>query len=162
TSISPEKAPDHPGYDVIADVMPAAHQRGIKVICWFEDVFRNDVPGFDKAVEIDLNGKPNSTDCHRNPNTRNFSLGLVEDYLRSYDIEGLRWGSDQKGPLDSALGAKHGQFIPSNTAACFCRYCRDAARRDGINPDRAREGFHELHRLVQAISGGHRPIDGAF
>src|SRR5437870_11065745 len=58
TSIAPEKAPDHPGYDVIADVLPAAHRRGMKVICWFEDVFRRDVPGFDQAAEIDLHDKP--------------------------------------------------------------------------------------------------------
>src|SRR5437762_2031928 len=38
TSIAPEKAPDHGDYDVIADVLPAAHKRGMKVICWFEDV----------------------------------------------------------------------------------------------------------------------------
>jgi hypothetical protein len=29
TSIKPEKAPDHPGYDVLADVLPAAHRRGM-------------------------------------------------------------------------------------------------------------------------------------
>src|SRR5437764_15258903 len=40
TSIKPEKAPEHPGYDVIADVLPRAHRRDMKVICWFEDVFR--------------------------------------------------------------------------------------------------------------------------
>src|SRR6266540_4528969 len=34
-----EKAPDHPGYDVLADVIPVAHRRGVKVIAWFEDVF---------------------------------------------------------------------------------------------------------------------------
>src|SRR5437762_2367556 len=34
TAIVPEKAPDHPGYDVLADVVPAAHKRNIKVICW--------------------------------------------------------------------------------------------------------------------------------
>src|SRR5205085_6335844 len=38
TSIAPEKAPDHPGYDAVADVLPAAHKRKMKVICWFEDV----------------------------------------------------------------------------------------------------------------------------
>src|SRR5436853_7812179 len=70
TSIVPEKAPDHPGYDVIADVLPAARRRGMKVICWFEDVFRRDVPGFDKAVEIDVHGKPAATACPRNPNVR--------------------------------------------------------------------------------------------
>src|SRR6266487_4617624 len=54
TSIVPEKAPEHPGYDVIADVLPAARRRGMRLYCWFEDVFRRDVPGFDRAAEIDL------------------------------------------------------------------------------------------------------------
>src|SRR6266545_2016807 len=81
TTIAPEKAPDHPGYDVIADVLPAARRRHMKVIGWFEDVFRADVPGFDQAGEIDLHGKPTGLACHRNPNTRTFWLGLAEDYL---------------------------------------------------------------------------------
>ena len=108
TTIAPEKAPDHPGYDVIADLLPAARRRNLKLICWFEDVFRRDVPGFDKAVEIDLHGKPAATACLRNPNVRNFWLGLVEDYLRSYEVDGLMWGSERQGPLDNALTASHG------------------------------------------------------
>ena len=89
TSIVPEKAPDHPGYDVIADVLPAARRRGMRLYCWFEDVFRRDVPGFDRAAEIDLHGASTGLACHRNPTTRNFWLGLAEDYLRSYDVDGL-------------------------------------------------------------------------
>src|ERR1051325_6797311 len=108
TSIVPEKAPDHPGYDVIADVLPAARRRGMRLYCWFEDVFRRDVPGFDRAAEIDLHGKPTGLACHRNPNTRNFWLGLAEDFLRSYDVDGLMWGSERQGPLDNALAASHG------------------------------------------------------
>src|SRR5207245_11679325 len=54
TSIAPEKAPDHPNYDVIADVLPAARRRNMKVICWFEDVFRSDVRGLGDAVAIDV------------------------------------------------------------------------------------------------------------
>ena len=99
TSIAPEKAPDHPGYDVIADVLPAAHKRGMKVICWFEDVIAEDVPGFDKAREVVLGGPPSTFACSRNPNTRQFWLGMVEDYLRSYDVDGLMWGSERQGPL---------------------------------------------------------------
>src|SRR5256712_13254272 len=94
TTIAPEKAPDHPGYDVIADVLPAAHRRNMKGIWWFEDVFRRDVPGFDKAVEIDVRGKPAATACPRNRHVLNFWLGLVEGYLRSYDVAGLMWGSE--------------------------------------------------------------------
>jgi hypothetical protein len=162
TTIAPEKALDHPGYDVIADVLPAARRRGIKVICWFEDVFRNDVPGFAKATEIDLNGKPTASACHRNPNTRNFWLGLVEDYLRSYDVDGLMWGTERQGPLDNALGAKHGVAAAGDRAACFCQYCLDAARKQGINADRARDGYVQLHTLVAAIRAGQKPSDGAF
>src|SRR5262245_25658678 len=53
TSVTPQKAPDYPNYDVIADVVPAAHSRKMKVIGWFEDVFRADVPGIDKTYEVD-------------------------------------------------------------------------------------------------------------
>ena len=58
TTVSAQKAPDYPNYDVIADVLPAAHTRKMKVIGWFEDVFRNDVPGLDKAYEVDIHGRP--------------------------------------------------------------------------------------------------------
>src|SRR5262245_9375676 len=110
TSLTPERAPDHPNYDVLADVLPRAHQRGMKVIAWFEDVFAADVPGFDRAREVVLAGPAATTACTRNPNTRNFWLGLVEDYLRSYDVDGLMWGSERQGPLGSLLGTNHGGF----------------------------------------------------
>jgi hypothetical protein len=161
TTIAPEKAPDHPNYDVIADVLPAARRRNLKLICWFEDVFRRDVPGFDKAVEIDLHGKPAATACLRNPNVRNFWLGLVEDYLRSYDVDGLMWGSERQGPLDNALTASHGSGN-DRTIACFCQYCAEAGRKKGINVDRTRAGFFELERWTTAMRAGQKPTDGAF
>ena len=161
TTIAPEKAPDHPGYDVIADVLPAARRRNLKVICWFEDVFRRDVPGFDKAVEIDVHGKPAATACPRNPNVRNFWLGLVEDYLRSYDVDGLMWGSERQGPLDNSLTASHGGGT-ERTIACFCQFCLEAARKEGINVERARAGFLELERWTTAMRSGQKPTDGAF
>src|SRR5439155_6664 len=150
TSIAPERAPDHPDYDVVADVLPAAHRRGMKVICWFEDVFRPDVPGFDEAAEIDLHGKPTGLTCHRNPNARSFWLGLAEDYLRSYDVDGLMWGSERQGPLDNALGASHGSSSAGGVIACFCPHCLAAAQQGGINIERAREGYLALERWAAA------------
>jgi hypothetical protein len=162
TTIAPEKAPDHPNYDVIADVLPAARRRNMKVICWFEDVFRNDVRGLDQAVEIDLHGKPTTRTCPRNPNTRNFWLGMVEDYLRSYDVDGLMWGSERQGPLNNAIGASHGGGGNPATVGCFCTHCTEAARKMGIDVDRARKGYSALETWVTSMRAGTRPADGAF
>jgi hypothetical protein len=167
TSIAPEKAPDHGTYDVLAEVLPAAHRHGMKVICWFEDVIGPNVAGFDKAREVTLTGRPSTFACSRNPNTRNFWLGMVEDYLRSYDVDGLMWGSERQGPLGNALVANHGGQGAGGGIACFCQYCVDAARKDGINVDRAREGYLELARWATAVRGtntqpGQAPVDGAF
>lgn len=163
TSIAPEKAPDHPGYDVLADVIPAAHRRRMKVIAWFEDVWRRDVPGLERALEVDVHGKPGSRLCFRNPNTRGFWLALVEDYLRFYgELDGLMWGSERQGPLNNTLGASHGGGAQPASAACFCPHCLEAARREGVDADRARQGFLALERWIGAMAEGRRPADGAF
>src|SRR5207247_2488877 len=123
---------------------------------------RRDVPGFDQAAEIDLHDKPTGLTCHRNPNARNFWLGLAEDYLRSYDVDGLRWGSERQGPLDNALGASHGSSSAGGVIACFCPQCLAAARQEGINIERARDGYLALERWAAALRAGQRPADGAF
>ena len=161
TSIRPEKAPDHPGYDVLADVVPAAHRRNIKVICWFEDVIAGDVPGFDKAKEVTLTGRASTFACSRNPNTRAFWLGLVEDYLRSYDVDGLMWGSERQGPLGNALVANHAGPGAGGGIACFCQYCVEAAKNEGINVERAKAAYLQLASWATAIRAGQMPVDGA-
>ena len=162
TSITPERAPDHPGYDVLSDVLPRAHQRDMKVIAWFEDVIAGDVPGFEQAREVVLTGSRSTFACSRNPNTRNFWLGLVGDYLRSYDVDGLMWGSERQGPLGSVLGTNHGGPGAGGRVACFCQYCTEAAKQQGINVDRARQGYTELTKWSAAVAGGQKPADGAF
>jgi hypothetical protein len=162
TAIAPEKAPDHPGYDVIADVLPAARARNMKVIARFEDVIAADVPGFDKAREVVVSGPPSSFACSRNPHTRHFWLGLVEDYLRSYDVDGLMWGSERQGPLGNALVANHGGAGAGGRIACFCQYCQEAARKEGISVERAKDGYTQLAAWATAIRGGAKPADGAF
>jgi uncharacterized lipoprotein YddW (UPF0748 family) len=70
-------------------VLPAAKKRGLKVICWMEDVFRPDPANIEKVQERDLYGRNAETLCVNNPDYRNFFAGLVEDYARSYDIDGI-------------------------------------------------------------------------
>jgi hypothetical protein len=163
TVIQPAHAPDHGDLDILAEVLPAAKKRGLKVICWMEDVFRRDLPNIEKVQERDLYGRNAETLCVNNPNYRNFFTGLVEDFARSYDIDGLMWGSERQGALSDSLGATHDTPpIDPGEVTCFCEFCQRKAKEAGINVERAKQGFLELEKFVRASRSGKRPVDGYF
>ena len=156
-------APDHGTLDILTEVLPAAKKRGMKVICWMEDVFRTDLPGIEKVQERDLYGRNMETLCVNNPNYRNFFTGLVEDFARSYEIDGIMWGSERQGALSDSLGATHDTppIDPSNVT-CFCEFCQRKAKERGIDPERAKQGFLELEKFVRSARSGKRPVDGYY
>jgi len=161
TVLKETRAPDHGNLDILAEVLPATRNRGMKVICWLEDVFRADLPNIEKLQERDLHGRHAETLCVNNPEYRNFLTGLVEDYTRSYDIDGLMWGSERQGALCDSLGATHDTPpVDPGEVTCFCEFCRAKAKQRGINFERAREGFLELEKFVRASRTGKRPVDG--
>ena len=124
TVIKPAHAPDHGDLDILAEVLPAAKKRGMKVICWMEDVFRPDLPNIESVQERDLYGRNMETLCVNNPNYRNFFTGLVEDFARSYEIDGIMWGSERQGALSDSLGATHDTPpIDPGNVTCFCEFC---------------------------------------
>jgi hypothetical protein len=157
------RAPDHGKLDILEEVLPAAKKRGMKVICWLEDVFRSDLPNIEKVQERDLYGRNAETLCVNNPDYQNFLTGLVEDYARSYDIDGIMWGSERQGALSDSLGATHDSPpIDPGRVTCFCEFCQSRARQSGINVERARKGFLELEKFVRSARGGKRPTDGYY
>ena len=163
TVLKDTRAPDHGNLDILEMVLPAAKKRGMKTICWLEDVFRPDIPNIDKLQEIDLHGNRAHTLCFNNPNYRNFLTGLVEDYAHSYEIDGLMWGSERQGALSNALGASHGGLHNDpGRVTCFCEFCQKKAQARGINVARAREGFLQLEKFVRAGRAGQRPVDGYY
>lgn len=165
TAIRPQdtRAPDHGDLDIIAEVLPQAKKRGMRTILWTEDVWRRDIPNIDKLREVDLHGRPGSRLCFNNPFHRNFLLGLVEDYTRSYEIDGIMWGSERHGALGNALGSSHGGSVGDpGRVGCFCGYCEKKARQQGVNFERAKEGFRQLEKFVAESKKGNRPVDGYF
>ena len=134
TVIKDTRAPDHGNLDILAEVLPAAKKRGMKVVCWLEDVFRTDLPNIQKVQELDLYGRNAETLCVNNPDYRNFFTGLVEDYTRSYDVDGIMWGSERQGALSDSLGATHDTPpIDPGNVTCFCEFCKAKAKERGIN-----------------------------
>ena len=163
TSLRDFRAPEFGDYDVLEAVLPEARKRGMKTICWFEDVWRGDVPGVTEAQERSFNGRNAGTLCFNNPNYRNWLLGMVEDYARSYEIDGIMWGSERQGAFANALGASHGGSPRDpGTVTCFCPFCEKKARDRGIDPERARQGFGALISFVESARQSKRPVDGYY
>jgi hypothetical protein len=162
TALKQTRAPDHGDVDILELVLPKAKARGIKVYCWYEDSFRNDIPGIEPLREIDLAGRRANTLCPLNPDYRNFLIGLTEDYCKSYDIDGVMWGSERQGPLNNAIGAKHGGSSDPTHVTCFCELHQQAAKERGIDIARARQGYQKLAEFVKRASTGERPTDGYF
>jgi len=143
--------------------VPKAKSRGMKSYCWFEDVYNAaQLPNFEKIAEIDVNGRRTDEACLNNPATRRFLASLVEDWTKSYDVDGIMWGSERQGPLNQAIGSHHGGFNGRTAITCFCPYCERKGRDCGISVERARRGYSELSRWIEAAGHGRRPSDGYF
>jgi hypothetical protein len=162
TSLKNIQAPDYGNFDVLGDVIPQARSRGMKTICWYEDVFRPDLEGIEALQEVTLSGGKASTLCFHNPEVQAFWRGLTEDFVRSYQLDGIMWGSERQGPFGNAIGAGHGANSDPGEIGCFCNFCRDEARRRGIDVPRAIEGYSKLAQLVRSSRSGRRPADGNF
>src|SRR5437667_801007 len=61
TVLKETRAPDHRNLDIIEAVLPKAKQRGMKLFCSCEDVWRSSVPNIDRTFEVDLRGGKSGT-----------------------------------------------------------------------------------------------------
>jgi hypothetical protein len=162
------RAPEFGGVDVLARLIPAARRHGMKTFAWvLEDNVRGPGPRWEALYEVDFHGRRATRHpggpCNNHPQYRGYLRGLLEDYMRSYEIDGIMWGSERQGGLLNALGAFHnGERTDPGTATCFCEYCLRRAKTEGIDAERARRGFVELEKFVLAGRANQRPRDGWF
>ncbi len=162
TLLKQTRAPDHGELDIVANVLPAAKKRGMRVFCSLEDVFRSDVAGVKEVAEVDLQGRKTGTLCLCHPAVRAFWTGLATDLCQSYNIDGILFFNERNGPLLNALGASHAQSIGSSRVTCFCEHHKRAAKERGIDFERARQGYRKLDQFIQGALQGQRPSDGYF
>jgi hypothetical protein len=158
------RAPEFPDVDILDRTTKATHKHGFKTYALIEEAEgQPPTPHWNAFYEIDFHGRRQRDCCGNNPAYRAFMLGLVEDYARSYDVDGFMWSSERQGGLTNAIGARHGgAAIDPGRSTCFCEYCTKKGTDQGISVDRAREGFTALERFVRAGRAGTRPRDGYF
>jgi hypothetical protein len=158
------RAPDEGKFDILGDVVPKAKARKMKCYSYFIDEFNpRYIDGFEEvAAEVDIYGRPTGNACLNNPQIRNLFYSLAEDWIKSYDIDGIMWASERLGPLGNAIVAYEDRFNGRAEVTCFCPYCRQKGRDRGIDVERAREGLQTLLRWAEAARSGPRPADGYF
>jgi hypothetical protein len=152
------------GPDILAAFCAAAKKRGIRVIPIIKDMVPEKAPGHEKMCEYDFNGQRAETSCKNNPFYRNLVAGVMEDMIRSYDVDGIMYIAERQGAFTDTLGMRFrgiNRGLPGSRT-CFCPYCRATASERGINVDRALRGFEELAKFTRAGRARQRPIDGYF
>jgi hypothetical protein len=158
------RAPEFPDVDLLERTMKATRNHDFKTYAIVEEAEGEPPnPRWQAFYEIDFHGRRQRDPCSNNPGYRAFNLGLVEDYTRSYDVDGFMWSSERMGGLTNAIGAKHGGATSDpSRSTCFCEFCTKKAAEQGINVDRAKQGFAALEQFVRAGRAGTRPRDGYF
>lgn len=156
------RAPEHPDFDLFAAVLPEARKRGLKSVAWIEESSYapelRRYPNFPKCLEVDAWGRPAPRFCFNNPDYRTWHLSVVEDYAKSYDLDGIAWCSERPGPLNLLMQGP----APPDAITCFCPHCRAKARERGIDVRRAEEGYRRALDWNARVAAGDRPADGAF
>jgi hypothetical protein len=158
---------DFPG--AMHAIIAASKKRGVRIFPWVIEDNRERLPieGMDRLYEVDLHGRRTEGHpggpCLNNPYFRNLLAGEIEDWTRTYDIDGLQRGSERQGPLSNALGAwHHGSTSDPGRVSCFCDYCTAKAKKQGIDTDRVKQGFLALEPYVRNGRAGVRPADGYY
>lgn len=156
------RAPEFGGRDLLARLVPAARRQGIATYAWIiEDNHCPPIPHWEDLYEVDFHGRRvrghPSGPCKNHPAYRALLCGLVEDYLRSYGVEGIMWGAERQSGFLNVLGVGD-----PGRGTCFCEYCRRKGKAAGIDGERARQGFEQLEPFRRAQRAGRRPPDGYF
>lgn len=144
--------------DLFVEMQKPARERGMKVYARILESSGSAIEGFNDVVTIDINGRPTRTGCWRNPDYKEFWSAVAEDLFRSYDLDGFQWGAERMGPLMNVI-------LPWNDAppTCFCQHCIANGKANGIDPDRAREGYTKLFTFVRGLMAGEpKPAEGVF
>ena len=155
------RCPLYGNFNVIEEVAPKAHARGMDFFAWDLNNpgpgLNLTVPNYAEVAEVDVYGRRTARPCFNNPDYQAFLTGKIESLLCGYpsEVDGIAWGSERMGPFENMIGR-------GVSATCFCRFCQAKARAQGVRVDRAQAGYRELERLYQAAYRNERPSDGYF
>jgi len=127
-------------FDVLAEVCRAAKKMDMGVYPWISCFDHPiDARSHPDCLVEDVYGRKNINHvwgkyvsdwfCPNNPDATNFSLAMIEDIIRSYDVTGVF--------LDRFR-------YPGNFGVCFCPYCQRKMEEEGLSPGELRCTIKEV------------------
>lgn len=154
-------APDplYKGFDALADVVPAARARGMKVYPYYCETSSSAIrplwqPGFQHFLDRDHWGRVATRPSLLNPHYRTWWRCVIEDWLQNHDLQGILWGVERQSPLMDLLRG--------DSTTGFDEYFQAEARARGIDVGRALEGYRRIDHFLRGVRQGERPRDGVF
>lgn len=150
--------------DVLEMVIPEARKRGMLVYSELMEPFFKyaghgstssvGIPNLPQLLEVDCYGRIGSEPSTSNRDYRMWIRSMVEDQVRSYDLDGLMWCNERRSPLDQLIsGSAPGDFSPD---------AWEEADKRGIDVEASRRALRNLHQFFDAARSGHEFVDGAF
>jgi hypothetical protein len=158
------RSKDYGKFNVIAEVAPKAHARGMDFFAWdynnADPIMARSIPGVSQVAEVDLYGRRTTSPCFNHPDYRAFVTGKIESVLSGYpaEVDGVAWGCERMGPIQNMIGGGW----TTEGISCFCEFCQAKARARGISVERAKAGYRKLDQLFGAAKHDQRPADGYF
>jgi hypothetical protein len=154
-------APDplYAGFDTLADVIPAARARGMKVYPYYCETSSSAIrsiwqPGFVHFLDRDHWGKTATRPSLLNPHYRTWWRSVLSDWFSNHALSGMLWGIERQSPLMDIFRA--------DSSTGFDEYFKAEGRARGIDPQRAIEGYQKIDLFLRGVRAGERPRHGVF
>lgn len=154
-------APDplYKGFDTLADVIPQAKERGIKVYTYYCETSSSAIrsiwqPGFAHFLDRDHWGRVATRPSLLNPDYKIWWHSVIDDWFSNHDLTGMLWGIERQSPLMD--------IFRGDTSTGFDQYFIAEARSRGIDVQRAIEGYRKVDQLLQSIRSGERFDEPVF
>jgi hypothetical protein len=148
---------DYHDHDLFKELVEPARKRGMKIFPRILEAGPRGIENYSKVTTVTANGNRTQTACWNHPEYKAFWNATAEDLFRSYDVDGFQWGAERASPLARLI-----QGGNENSATCFCEFCLARGKAQGIDPERARQGFTDALAYVRGLRAGNpKPADGA-
>ena len=146
--------------DIFQELIRPVRQRNMKIYVRLYEGWENkrtqNIANWNNVLSVDMYGKRHRLPCFNHPEFRKWWLSTIENLLFNYDIDGIQFGFERANSL-------HHVMMDNTVATCFCDHCKSKAKRNNIDPDRAKEGYIKLYEFLQKVDlQDHEPLIGVF